>query len=205
MIDQSRSLPDGFLRTLQALGESYLRETDPIRQSGFGGGRERWRQERGIIVTALEGDGDFLDVGCANGYLLECLVAWAQEWGILLTPYGVDISANLIGRARERLPRYAGNFWAANAWDWTPPRRFRYVYSLHDSVPEDFLAEYVERLLNRYVETGGRLIVGAYGSHSKNLPARDVGSDLAALGFLIEGARSCGSLPASRIAWMRAR
>ena len=32
--------------------------------------------------------------------------------------------------AKQRLPQYASHFWVANAWEWLPPRQFRYVYSL---------------------------------------------------------------------------
>ncbi len=70
------TLPRDFVRRIESLEEAYLRSDDPIRQSGFGGGAERWRAERGPILEAVEGDGDLLDIGCANGYLLECLVAW---------------------------------------------------------------------------------------------------------------------------------
>ena len=83
-------LPVAFLHRLRALEGSYLRETDPIRQSGFGGGPERWRTERALVLDAVPDDGDFLDVGCANGYLLECLVQWGDEQHVRLTPYGVD-------------------------------------------------------------------------------------------------------------------
>jgi hypothetical protein len=97
-------LPVAFLDRLGALEGSYLRETDPVRQSGFGGGPERWRTERALALDAVSDDRDFLDVGCANGYLLECLVTWGQEQHIRLTPYGVDCGAQLIALAKQRLP-----------------------------------------------------------------------------------------------------
>src|ERR671937_40228 len=66
-------LPPSFLQHLAHLEAAYLRETDPIRQSGFSGGAERWRAERSPILLAIPESGTVLDVGCANGYLLECL------------------------------------------------------------------------------------------------------------------------------------
>ena len=66
------------MRRQRALEDAYLRSDDPIRQSGFGGGAERWRAERSPILEAVDGDGDLLDIGCANGYLAECLVEWAR-------------------------------------------------------------------------------------------------------------------------------
>ena len=79
-------LPVAFLDRLRALEVSYLRETDPVRQSGFGGGHERWRTERQLVLDAVPSDGDCLDVGGANGYLLACLVTWGQEQQVRLTP-----------------------------------------------------------------------------------------------------------------------
>jgi len=195
------SLPDDFLRGLAALEESYLSEEDPIRQSGYGGGAERWRAERGIILEAVDRDGDLLDIGCANGYLLACLVAWGKEKGLSLAPYGLDQGAGLIALAKRRLPEYATHFWVANAWEWIPPRQFRYVYTLTEFVPEPFLTEYLRRLLARCVEPGGRLILGSYGSGSRNEPARDVAAMLREAGCPVPGAAQQGWLPFTRIAW----
>ncbi len=197
-------LPVAFLDRLRELEGSYLRETDPVRQSGFGGGYERWRTERELVLDAVPDDGDFLDVGCANGYPLECLVQWGQERHVRLTPYGVDCGAQLIALAKQRLPQYASNFWVANAWEWIPPRTFHYVYSLYDCAPEDLLPAYIRRLLTRCVEPGGTLIMGAYGSYSKQEAARDIATDFTAAGFRVAGSSSRGALPVSRVAWIRA-
>jgi hypothetical protein len=58
------------------------------------------------------------------------------------------------------LPRFAGHFQSANAWDWQPPRRWQYVYALWDCVPKDYLPEFIRRLV----------ILGSYGSLSRNEP-----------------------------------
>ncbi len=204
MCSEDDRLPEEFLQQLREVEQAYLSTDDPIRQSGFLAGPDRWHRERSIILEAVEEDGDFLDVGCANGYLLECLLEWAKERGVALTPFGVDQGAGLIELARQRLPQFADHFWVANAWDWQPPRKFRYVYTLHDCVPEHLLEEYVRRLLARCVEPGGTLAIGGYGSYSKNLPARDLASELADAGYDVAGSASCGDLPATRIAWLKA-
>jgi hypothetical protein len=72
-------LPAGFLQELEALEASYLAETDPTRQSGFGGGADRWQRERAPILNAIDESGDLLDMGCANGYLLESLIHGAKS------------------------------------------------------------------------------------------------------------------------------
>jgi hypothetical protein len=198
------SLPPDFLTRARSLEASYLQTDDPIRQSGFGGGAGRWRAEREPILEAIGGDGDLLDIGCANGYLLECLVAWGAERGLNLTPFGVDIGPQLIAETQRRLPQFADNFWVANAWDWRPPRRFRYVYTLYDVVPEELLAPYAQRLLERVVEPGGRLIVGAYGSRSRGAPLFDVAGLLADAGYRLAGQTTAGDPPIVAFAWLDA-
>lgn len=111
----------------------------------------------------------------------------------------MDLGPRLIARAQQRLPRYAANFFVANAWDWEPPRQFRYVYALYDSVPQDYLAEYVRRLLTRAVADGGRLIIGAYGSRSHQLPPFDVAAFLPTAGFTVAGTSQGGNHTSARV------
>jgi 2-polyprenyl-3-methyl-5-hydroxy-6-metoxy-1,4-benzoquinol methylase len=64
--------------------------------------------ERSPIVEAIERGGDFLDVGCANGLLLEDIMAWAAGAGHVIIPHGVDIGPGLIELARQRpISRFA--------------------------------------------------------------------------------------------------
>ena len=187
---------------MQRLEDSYLASDDPLHQCGFTGGSVRWRQEREPILEAIEDDGDLLDACCANGYLLECLVAWGRIRGREITPFGIDQGARLIALACARLPGLADHFQVTNAWDWCPPRRFRYVYALWDCVPEDYLHEFVGRLLVRTVAAGGRLILGAYGNRSRGEQPFDVGVYLRAAGYRVRGT-ACGGDPiVSRFAWI---
>jgi len=195
-------LPRDFLEKLESLEVAYLAEDDPIRQSGFSGGPRRWRAERKPILEAIEMNGDILDVGCANGFLLECLIVWASECGITLTPYGLDQGAQLIELAKQQLPNYRSNFYVGNAWDWEPPRQYRYVYTLYDCVPPAFLEEYVYRVLARMVDTGGRLIVGAYGSRSQGTPPFDIKGFLESRGFSVAGTAEGGNPPVTSFAWV---
>ena len=195
-------LPPEFLARVRALEDAYLASDDPIEQSGFHGGPIRWRAEREPILDAVEGDGSFLDVGWANGYLLECLMRWAGERGQRLEPFGVDVGPRLIEAARERLPQFVANFWVADASDWHPPRRFRYVYTLADCVPASRLLEYVFRLLERAVQPGGRLIVGSYGSRSRAEPPLDIAGVLESFGLEGAGRASGGDPPIAAFAWV---
>jgi SAM-dependent methyltransferase len=195
-------LPAPFLEHLAALESAYLRESDPIKQSGFSGGPERWRTERAPILDAISTNGDLLDIGCANGHLLECLVQWAGERGLALTPFGIDCSAALVALARERLPNSRDNFWVANAWGWTPPRRFHYVYSVFDCVPRANLGTFAKQLIRDVVAPGGRLIFGAYGNRTRHEPPARIDVMLTDLGYEVAGSTSAGSPATARFAWI---
>ena len=201
--NESRDLPQAFLTRLHRLEEAYLMSDNPIRQSGFSGGDERWRREREPILEALrEPGGDFLDVCCANGYLLECLVKWAHDRGLDVVPFGIDQGSRLIEVARKRVPHFAGHFRVANAWDWKPPRRYRYVYALWDCVPEEYLPEFIHRLIDRYVQKGGRLILGAYGSLSRQQQPFDLEKSLRSAGYRLSGTAWAGIPEVARFAWL---
>jgi SAM-dependent methyltransferase len=201
-VPEQEALPEEFIALLEHLERSYLLTDDPIRQSGFGGGPERWREEREPLLDAVDASGDLLDVGCANGYLLECLVEWGRERSLEITPHGLDLGPRLIELARRRIPEHAANMHVGNAWDWVPPRRYRYVYSVHDCVPEAFLERYVARLLADVAEPGGRLIVGAYGSRSRGSAPFDVASFLRSAGHRVAGVSQGGRPPVSAFAWV---
>jgi hypothetical protein len=199
-----RLLPPAFIAGLRELEAQYCRSDDPILQSGFSGGSLRWRAEREPILEAVNADGDFVDVGCANGFLLESLVRWAGERGRTIIPHGVDFGARLIQLAKARMPDYTDNFHVANAWDWKFPRRYRFVYTLWDCVPESFFADYLRRLLSLAVDAHGRLIVGMYGSRSRGILPIDLAGHLRSLGFRVQGTASGGQPPITVFAWIAA-
>ncbi|HUG75214.1 MAG TPA: class I SAM-dependent methyltransferase [Acidimicrobiia bacterium] len=197
------SLPPEFIAELRELERHYLAAEDPIVGSGFHGGPERWEAERRPILDAVDRDAHLLDVGCANGYLLECLVAWAAEDGYAIVPHGVDIGEELVARARKRLPAFADNLHVGNAWDWEPPRRYDVVYTIWDCVPADYLEAFVRRLLDQFVAPGGRFVLGAYGSRSRNERPFDVASFLKDIGLEVVDHRLVGA-PTAAFSWVDA-
>ena len=155
---------DYFLQE-QALHESkYLAGDNPRQQSGFGRDARDWERFRRPVVAPIDRDGSFLDIGCANGLLMESVVAWAGEDGHRVEPWGLDISERLAGLARRRLPHWSDRIFAGNALFWEPPARFDFVRTELVYVPPSRRREYAVRLLARFVAPGGRLIICSYGS-----------------------------------------
>lgn len=195
----TRPTPEFMERSLR-LETAYLESNDPIVQSGFSGGRERWIAERSPLVDAIDHDGDFLDVGCANGLLAGDVIAWASRRGFQLTPHGIDLGSGLIDLARHRLPEFADNFVAADAWTWEPDRQWTFVYSLLDLSPPELWCEWLGRLMG-WVEPGGRLIVGSYGGRTPPVDPEDVGNVMEGCGLTVVGRSEGGDPVVTRFAW----
>jgi SAM-dependent methyltransferase len=160
--------------------DAYLAGENPRAQSGFGGDEERWELARRPIADAIDRPGAFLDVGCANGHFLECLVEWSPH---RIEPYGLDLAPAVAELARRRLPHWADRIFAGNALTWEPPFRFDFVRTELVYVPDERRRELVERLLSNVVAAGGRLIVCGYGSPRSGVVAERVGESLRALGL----------------------
>lgn len=162
---RSETEDDWFFADELALHEAkYLAGTNPREHSGFGRDARDWERFRRPVAAAIDSDGTFLDVGCANGLLMESVVAWTREDGRVVEPYGLDISEKLAELARQRLPQWRDRIFVGNALDWEPPMRFDFVRTELVYVPRSRRREYVERLLHHFLTPRGRLIVCSYGS-----------------------------------------
>lgn len=148
----------------KATAIAYLGGDNPRAQTGHGGDAARWRYTRVLMVLeAIHGDGSFLDVGCANGHLIECLQNWVHGSGLNIEFYGVDISEELIAFAQKRLPHWSNRFSVANAVLWTPDRKFDFVHAHEISyAPRNRQRQFLEHLLEDYLNPGGRLIIGPW-------------------------------------------
>jgi SAM-dependent methyltransferase len=149
-------------RIADIIRPAYLAAETPQAQSGFSGGPLAWWHARAIIAEAIDRDGTFLDVGCANGLLMETLTAWCAAKGVAIEPHGLDIIPELVELARRRIPRWADRIFVGNALSWKPPFRFDFVRAGVDSVPPRRRRDLVDRLLREVVAQTGRLIVGVY-------------------------------------------
>jgi SAM-dependent methyltransferase len=135
-------------------------------------------------MAAVDRDGAFLDVGCANGFLMESVRAWGIEDGYEIRPYGLEISPELAALARRRLPRWADRIFVGNAREWNAGRRFDFVRTGLDYVPPTRRRELVEHLLEHVVAPGGRLIVGVFNEEKRD---RRTEERVASWGFEIAG------------------
>jgi SAM-dependent methyltransferase len=153
-----------FAETKALLESRYLAATDPRKQSGFGRGERDWERFRRAVVAPIDADGTFLDVGCANGLLMESVADWSRQDGHDVEPFGLDVSERLAELARQRLPHWRERIFVGNALFWEPPHRFDFVRTELVYVPPTLRRRYAERLLTRVVAPGGRLLVCSYGS-----------------------------------------
>jgi SAM-dependent methyltransferase len=141
----------------------YLKADNPRAQSGHSGDEQRYRYTQGMILEAIYRNGKFIDIGCANGYLLEKIDQWLINLGIKLTFYGLDISTELLSIAKQRLPKLSNNLFLGNALYWNPPFQFDYVCIRElDYVPRDKRKCLFSHLYNNLLSDGGRLILGPY-------------------------------------------
>lgn len=152
---------------------AYLGADNPRAQSGHSGDPARWEYARRLLTQALPGDCALLDIGCASGHLMECLVDWAAADGIRVEPYGVDISAGLADLARRRCPQWADRIFTGNAAHWRPPRRFDVVRTGLEYVPPDQAGRYLRHLVEHAIAPGGRLIVGVYNEERDRTTVED--------------------------------
>jgi SAM-dependent methyltransferase len=167
------------------IGPAYLSARDPRGQSGFSGSAEDWEAARRFIFAAVTRDGTLLDVGCANGYLMESAARWLAETGVTIEPYGLEILPDIAALARQRLPRWADRIMVGNALDWAPGCLFDFVRTGLEYVPAPLRPRLVAHLLEDVVAPGGRLIVGAY-SEPAGSPSK-LQMEVANWGFTVAG------------------
>jgi SAM-dependent methyltransferase len=157
-------------------------------------------------VAAVDRSGTFLDIGCANGLLLESAVGWAARSGHTIEPYGLDHSQALAEMARERLGLGADRIFVGDCMEWEPPRRFDYVRTELVYVPGERQREYLGRIVDRFLAPGGRAMVASYGTRGGVPPAEEVGALLGGWGFTVvgraEGRDTWSQKTLTRVAWI---
>jgi 2-polyprenyl-3-methyl-5-hydroxy-6-metoxy-1,4-benzoquinol methylase len=180
-----------------AVREYYLADpSNPYQQSGRSSGARRWEETRRFVVQAVHRDGDLMDVGCANGLLLESVLGWAREAGFSLRPHGIDFVAELVALARVRVPADPEAFQVANAFEWQPTRRYDFVRTNLEYVPSADWPEFVRRQYEA-VAPGGRLIVCHY--RNAHEPYVDPGDVARRVGLAVTGH---AEVPGTAVTWI---
>jgi SAM-dependent methyltransferase len=163
---------------------AYLGAEDVRGGSGHTGTADDWEYSRGIVAEALARDGTFLDVGCANGLLMESVARWGRERGLEIEPYGLEISPELAELARSRMPPWADRVYVGNAVDWTPPFRFDVVRTAIGYVPAPRERELLEWLFGEVVAPDGRLVIGKF---NEEVERKALEEQVGAWGYRIAG------------------
>ena len=195
MMDETQ-LTAWFAAQHKLLEDAYTAATQPWQQSGVGLHTPRtaadWAALRRPIAEAIPSSGTWLDIGCANGYLIECVLEWVLPRGIVVDPYGLDISPKLLEMARARLPLYADHLFLGNAWDWQPPRRFDCVNTALEYVPDHLRTPYIQRLLTDFLVPRGTLLVAEYASQADPRPHLTIDATLIEMGFTVAAIHTGG-------------
>ena len=159
-------------------------------EDGSGSNRDAagWKYARSLIAGAVEPGQTFLDIGCANGHLLESMARWAR-----VEPYGLEISAELAALARRRLPRWGDRIWVGNAVNWTPPHGFAVIRASLDFVPVPRRRQLLDHLLSY----AGRVVIGVFNEEQE---ARSLEDEVLSWGFAVSG-RSEREHPHPRLAY----
>ncbi len=173
---------------IEGIYKNYLESSQAWRQSGFSGPKERWIACRRPIADCITKSGSFLDIGCANGYLLESVLGWTGEHGIKTEPYGIDISEPLVAATRDRLPEYKENIHLGNGFTWHPKMRFDYVRTELCYVPKDYQKAFLNRLVGIFLKIEGSLLATEY--HSQNDPPIWESEALNKMGFQVSETKS---------------
>lgn len=134
---------------------------------------QAWEDVRKFIAKAVNQDGNILDIGCANGFLLVCLQEWSEY---KLTPYGIDTDAILIHEAKKLFPEYENNFIALPLEEifelekYGLPKKYNLIYwNVWDNWQFSRQEEIEDlKLLFDSLDGKGRLILGFYDAQKEN-------------------------------------
>jgi SAM-dependent methyltransferase len=177
-----------FERIAAVITPAYLAGQNARAQSGHSGDEEQWRCARSLIVDCIPKSGSFLDIGCANGHLMESLCEWGREKGLVVDVFGLDISPELVDLAERRLPQFVDRFFVGNALTWKPPRKFDFVRTCLEYVPRSRQRDLLTHLLAHAVRPGGRLIIGTFNEEREEFKAEPALREIVEqLGFEVAG------------------
>ena len=137
----------------------------------------QWTKIRSFISKSINKDGKFLDIGCANGFLLRCLQEWCDY---KIEPYGIDKNRDSIKQAKELFPLQRKNFIVKDLFELAKsgledlskhglPARYDFIYwNVWDTIK--FADQKEVDLVKKFLEAvspDGRLVLGFYNNDNK--------------------------------------
>lgn len=167
-------------------GDAHLAAAAPRLGSGSSDEAE-WRWCRELALDALppgKGPHHVLDVGAADGYLMESFERWGKERGVHVEPHGLESSPRLASLASRRLPKWRDRIHVGTALSWSAPRRYDLVHAALDHVPAPRRRQALERMRRELLTPEGRLVLRADDIAAEEA---DVVGQVEALGLEIGG------------------
>lgn len=135
---------------------------DLLDNCSFAGTFSAWEDRKAFLAKGINRQGTFLDIGCGNGFLLRCLQEWSEYE---LSPYGLDVNAAYIQKAKQLFTAQPENFMMLDSRDIQKmafmgfPNQFDFVYA--SSIWRGTENEQIKRFAS-LVKSGGRLLIGFY-------------------------------------------
>ncbi len=137
----------------------------------------QWTKIRSFISKSINKGGKFLDIGCANGFLLRCLQEWCDY---KIEPYGIDKSRDSIKQAKELFPLQRKNFIVKDLFKLPKsgleevsrlglPTKYDFIYwNVWDTIKfvNQKEVDAVKKMLEA-VSANGRLVFGFYNNDNK--------------------------------------
>lgn len=129
-----------------------------------------WVSSRFIFLHCINKSGTFIDVGCANGLLARTIIELSS---LSLIPYGIDVDANAITKAKRILRDYASNFECIDLINVTNnlPKNFPMTYdyvlwSIWDNFDRNhpYFEDYIKQI-RELVSPDGNLLAISYLDH----------------------------------------
>lgn len=120
-----------------------------------------WERDRKPIADFIDKPGSIVDLGCANGFLLECLKEWS---GKELNCYGIDTNSEAVDAAKKLFgPGQENHFFTVEEVKEKLPEKLDYAYwNVWDNA--EFTEQKNREILDVLIDhvPGGRCILGFY-------------------------------------------
>jgi len=131
----------------------------------FGRDLDGWTAIRKFVADVPHHDGAVLDIGCANGFFLWCILQWSSY---NLIPYGIDVEKELILKAQKLFPELGDHFESTSFENFIQSHSRTYDFIYWNVWTDYNPSKSVLMRLLEYLNHDGRLILAFYDSEEQN-------------------------------------